>query len=449
MQFLLDGVALGAEDGAAPYTLSWDTTLSANGSHTLSAIARDTSGNTQTSAPVGVVVSNDFTLPSSPSNLVATTVSSSTIGISWVAASDNVGVTGYGIFRDSQQVGTSTTLSILDTGLSPGTTYVYTVAAFDAAGNTSAPSTGLSVTTAAPPPPDSIAPSVPSGLSTSNITATQVTFSWLPATDNVGVTGYRIFRNSSAVGTTSATNFADGGLTANTGYSYTVSAYDAAGNSSLESAALPVTTKPSSAASYTTNFPLTENPISEGGAWAQGGKKTGLDWSNVRTNGSIAYGTQTGSGGYDDSIALLSGFSPNYRVTAVVHFAGSRSSSTSSHEVELILRGNYTAHTQHLYECNLGYDGSGWYSQIMRMNGIIGAYAEIDSVVNSPPGVKNGDVFVCEITGSTINSYLNGMKLATANDSTYATGQPGIGFFWRGTENITDFAFSSVTVTQL
>jgi hypothetical protein len=201
---------------------------------------------------------------------------------------------------------------------------------------------------------------------------------------------------------------------------------------------------------YTTNFPLTENPISEGGAWGQGGLKTGLDWTNVRTNGSIAYGTQTGFGGYDDSIALLTGFGPDYRISAVVHFAGTRSSNTGSHEVELILRGSYTPHIQHLYECNLGYSSAGWYAQIMRMDGVSGAYTDIgNAVVTAFPAVKDGDVFTAEVSGTTIRSYLNGVQLLTATDSAYPTGQPGIGFFWRATENITDFAFSSMTVTEL
>jgi hypothetical protein len=58
VRFTLDGQTLGSEDTAAPYSLSWDTTTAANGSHTLSAVARDAAGNTTTAAAVAVTVQN-------------------------------------------------------------------------------------------------------------------------------------------------------------------------------------------------------------------------------------------------------------------------------------------------------------------------------------------------------------------------------------------------------
>jgi hypothetical protein len=58
VQFKLDGVDLGAEDMTAPYSIAWNTTAAANGSHTLTAVARDAAGNTATSAPVTVTVGN-------------------------------------------------------------------------------------------------------------------------------------------------------------------------------------------------------------------------------------------------------------------------------------------------------------------------------------------------------------------------------------------------------
>ena len=81
------------------------------------------------------------------------------------------------------------------------------------------------------------------------------------------------------------------------------------------------TPTPVNGSTYSTNFSRTENPIYEGGVWAEGGKSTGRDWSNVRTNGTIAYATQSGSTGYDDSIALLSGFSNDQSISAVIHLA--------------------------------------------------------------------------------------------------------------------------------
>jgi Big-like domain-containing protein/parallel beta helix pectate lyase-like protein len=96
VQFKLDGAALGAEATVAPYTVAWDTTGAVNGSHSLSAVARDASGNTATSTAVTVNVNNvqDTTAPSVPSNLVATGVSITQITLTWNASTDNVGVAG-------------------------------------------------------------------------------------------------------------------------------------------------------------------------------------------------------------------------------------------------------------------------------------------------------------------------------------------------------------------
>src|SRR5206468_2815374 len=63
VQFVLDGANLGAEDTSSPYSVSWDTTASGNGSHTLTARARDAEGNATTSSAVRVTVSNDTSPP--------------------------------------------------------------------------------------------------------------------------------------------------------------------------------------------------------------------------------------------------------------------------------------------------------------------------------------------------------------------------------------------------
>src|SRR5262249_35096363 len=88
--------------------------------------------------------------PSKPTALTATAISSTRIDLAWSASTDNVGVTGYQILRNGTQVGTSTTTSFSDTGLSPGTGYSYTVRAVDAAGNQSALSDPAGATTLTP-----------------------------------------------------------------------------------------------------------------------------------------------------------------------------------------------------------------------------------------------------------------------------------------------------------
>jgi chitodextrinase len=101
------------------------------------------------SATVTMTNSTDTTPPSVPTGLTATAVSSSGINLAWTASTDNVGVTGYKIFRGGAQVGASATNSYSDTGLTASTAYTYTVSAYDAAGNNSAQSTSTSATTQA------------------------------------------------------------------------------------------------------------------------------------------------------------------------------------------------------------------------------------------------------------------------------------------------------------
>ncbi len=92
-------------------------------------------------------VSSDTTPPSAPTNLAATSVSSNQASLSWTASSDNTGVSGYQIFRDGTQIGTSTTTSYTDSSDQPQTSYNYYVKASDAAGNISARSNTITVTT--------------------------------------------------------------------------------------------------------------------------------------------------------------------------------------------------------------------------------------------------------------------------------------------------------------
>ncbi len=85
--------------------------------------------------------------PTVPTNLAASAVSSSQINLTWTASTDNVGVARYLVFRNGSQVGMTPATNFSDTGLSPLTTYTYTVAAQDAAGNTSAQSSSTQATT--------------------------------------------------------------------------------------------------------------------------------------------------------------------------------------------------------------------------------------------------------------------------------------------------------------
>jgi len=89
----------------------------------------------------------DTTPPSAPANLTVTGTTASSVSLAWSASTDNVGVTGYDVFRGSTKVTTATGTSFTDAGLSASTTYTYTVKARDAAGNVSAASNQVSATT--------------------------------------------------------------------------------------------------------------------------------------------------------------------------------------------------------------------------------------------------------------------------------------------------------------
>jgi chitinase len=178
----------------------------------------------------------DTTPPSNVSGLTSPSKTSTSVSLSWSAATDNVGVAGYNIYRNgatsptAQTTGTGTTFN--NTGLTPSTAYTYTVKARDAAGNvSSAFSNQISVTTNASGG-DSSPPTVPGNFRVTGTTNTSVALAWNASTDNVGVTGYEISRNGSVVTTTSGTtlSYNDTGRTACTTYTYNVRSRDAAGN---------------------------------------------------------------------------------------------------------------------------------------------------------------------------------------------------------------------------
>jgi hypothetical protein len=195
------------------------------------------------------------------------------------------------------------------------------------------------------------------------------------------------------------------------------------------------------AGSYTTDFNLRESPISEGGVWHH----TGLDWTLVVTGGGLAYGTQAGNGGYDDSYAYLSGFPPDQSASGVVHIDSAINGSTT-HEVEILLRWADSAHNARGYECSFAFNGQ--YADIVRWNGAKGDFTFVVPTLTAsiPGGLHEGDTVSAKIVGNRITTYVNGKQLLTAMDSTFTDGNPGMGY-WRGAPStpINDFAFTHYT----
>ena len=297
----------------------------------------------------------DTTPPSAPGGVTAGASTTTSVSLSWSASTDNVGVTGYQVFSGATQVATTTGTSATVTGLTPSTSYTFTVKAVDAAGNVSAASNAATVTTPAPPsggltatfakssdwgsgfvgaytiknggsstvngwrlefdlpagatvtsawsgklsssgshyvltdvswthtiapggsvqvgfqvayttgfaapqncllngqacaggaappppPPDTTPPTAPTGLTASAPTTNTVSLTWSASTDNVGVSGYRVYSGATQVASATGTSTMVTGLTASTNYTFTVKAFDAAGNVSAASNAVPATT---------------------------------------------------------------------------------------------------------------------------------------------------------------------------------------------------------------
>src|SRR5437762_3462805 len=220
-----------------------NTGLSAATTYSYTVAASDAARNASAqSSPVSATTKAplDTQAPSIPTNLAASAITPTTLTLSWNAATDNVAVAGYRVYLNGTLLLSPSSTSAQIIELTPDFTRSFTVAAFDAAGNASAPSAPLSVTT--PPLADTTAPTTPSGVAASALTSSSLTLSWSPATDNVGVTGYRVYRNGTLAASPSATSASITGLSAATTYSFTVSAVDAAGNASALSAPLSATT---------------------------------------------------------------------------------------------------------------------------------------------------------------------------------------------------------------
>jgi hypothetical protein len=218
--------------------------------------------------------------------------------------------------------------------------------------------------------------------------------------------------------------------------------------------------------SYRTGFPLTEDPISEGGLWVNG-KSDGIDWADVVTEQGRAHGgkvkvgakerraeqgnLESGEaaapeGDYDDPTAVLTGsWGRNQYVRATV-FSRNQTSDLFQ-EVEIRLRSAISAHSCTGYEvfwrC-LKTDEA--YAEIVRWDGKIGAWKSLTRKTGPEFGVKDGDIVEACIVGNVIRGYINGVEVTSATDDTYDSGAPGIGFnFGVGDTNV-DHGFTSYEV---
>jgi hypothetical protein len=166
------------------------------------------------------------------------------ITLAWDAATDDIGVTGYKVFKDDAFVADVTTgTSFQVTGLACDTSYLLQVSAFDAAAKVGERASLTARTSPCAPTGDTTAPSAPANLRSTGSTQTTATVAWDAAHDDVGVAGYRVFLDGVQVGDPgNVLTFTYNGLSCGSAHTARVVAYDAAGNASQPSADFGFTT---------------------------------------------------------------------------------------------------------------------------------------------------------------------------------------------------------------
>ncbi|MGH8746240.1 MAG: Ig-like domain-containing protein, partial [Burkholderiales bacterium] len=312
VQFQLDGANLGTEVSAAPYSLAWDTSTASGGSHTLTAVARDTAGDKTTSSPVTVTVSNapppDTTPPTvgltSPAS--GATVSGS-ISVT-ASAADNVGVAGVQFQLDGANLGAQDaaapySMSWNTTAASNGS-HTLTAVARDAAGNatTSAP---VSVVVSNAPPVDTTPPTVAITAPAAGATVSGTLSLTASASDNVGVAGVQFRLDGANLGTeVSAAPYSlawDTTTASNGKHTLTATARDAAGNKTT-SAALGVTVS-------------NKKPARDAANDFNGDGKADIPWRNASTGAAAIWLMNGATAASSSTVATLA--DANWQIVGV------------------------------------------------------------------------------------------------------------------------------------
>jgi len=200
------------------------TTFTFSGSGSITVLGVRVSGEVHTAADsswyenmrevMAYTPSSGGSVPGAPSNLSAVAASCSQINLSWTASTGTV--TGYYVYRNSTQVGTTSSTSYSDTGLAASTQYSYYVVGYNSYGNSGNSNTAQATT------PSCGGSGGPTGLTGLASSATQNDLVWTAGTGSIS--SYNVYRNGSLVGTAAYTAYTDTGLTANTQYSYYVGA---------------------------------------------------------------------------------------------------------------------------------------------------------------------------------------------------------------------------------
>jgi hypothetical protein len=205
----------------------------------------------------------DTQAPSAPGSPTVASVAGGGYQISWEPASDNAAVVAYRLWRDGEllggEIGGHSTTDYPPAGA--GIQYAYRVTAYDAAGNSSSHSEEVTATNG-----DTSPPSAPNAVQGSAGGPNQISLSWSPSADDVGVAGYAVYRDGALIAVTGGTTLQDRALS-DRSYIYTVSAYDAAGNYSPSSDPVTITTpSPAPIAAIADTYVKASSPASKYGS---------------------------------------------------------------------------------------------------------------------------------------------------------------------------------------
>ncbi len=162
--------------------------------------------------------------PAVPTGVTATAVSSSQISLTWIASA---GAVGYKIYKGGILAAALAATAWTDTGLLASTPYRYAISAYDSGGNESDMGSQVFATTYGPPP------AIPAVLAVRAISPTQIDLSW---TASAGASQYKIYRNGVLLSAATATTYSDTFVVPDIQYSYAITAIDATGSESAQTA---------------------------------------------------------------------------------------------------------------------------------------------------------------------------------------------------------------------
>jgi hypothetical protein len=218
--------------------------------------------------------------------------------------------------------------------------------------------------------------------------------------------------------------------------------------------------------SYSTDFPLEEDPISENGMWING-RADGIDWTDVATLKGLVYGApsrmdvaelriEQGNleaeddadpvGDYDDPTAVLAGaWGANQHAKATVYSRNPTAEYFQEVQIRLrsVIEPNNCTGYEVFWRCLKTDEG---YAEIVRWNGPVGDFTSLQKLFGPEYGVAHGDTVEASIEGDVLKGFINGVEVISAVDDVFASGSPGVGFnFGVGDTNI-DHGFSSFAV---